>query len=117
MSDINPSNPRGVWTVEQWASAYTVIGGRVELRGGPAAPDMDGETPYETNGNQFRWYDHPGPYSGNPNAGDAPLGSSYEGVFDFAVKVTNGTNQCEVRFHIYMRLSNGNWTYRWGGRN
>ena len=104
MEKQNAQNPNGTWTIEQWASASTVRNGVVLDTGGPAKPDMG--TFYETNGNQFRWWDHPG--------ADTHLLDTYSQRAYFAVKVTNGIKACEIQFRMLTTFSNGNWSIRWG---
>jgi hypothetical protein len=116
MKDTNLKNPGGAWTIEQWTSGYTNINGSVYLKGGPAHADLNSTVPYEINGNEFRWYDHPGLEDKDPQSSRNPL-KSYEGRFDIAVKVINGAQQCEVKFRISSTFSNGNWSHSWGQLN
>ena len=118
MADANPKDPGGAWTIEQWNSSFTKINGVVSSNGGPATPDLNIRAPYETNGNQFRWYDHPGLKTDFKTPGETPSNlRNYEGKFYLAVKVVNGSKQCEVKFRLLINFSNGSWSYGRGAIN
>lgn len=115
MDMSNQKNPNGAWTIEQWTSAYIKQDGVVTLNGGAATPDIKYGTPYEINGNDFRWYDHPGLQVINQfDSKERPRGvKEYDGRFDIAVKVRNGAKQCEVKFSLVSKFSKGAWSYSW----
>lgn len=107
--DPNPKDPNGAWTIQQFTSAYTKINGTVVDKGGEAKKDFNSQSPHSVNNNEFRWWDHPGVSTRGLN--------SFDGKYNFDVKAANGNKQIEVKFHVRITFSNGNWSVRWGAGN
>ncbi|HEX6717738.1 MAG TPA: DUF4214 domain-containing protein [Pyrinomonadaceae bacterium] len=110
-------NPSGDWTIQQWVAnseqfSYDKAGNTVFFAGSQTHPDGPYAGFRQIAGNKFTYFDFPGPTT--PNKG-ANL-TYYRGEWDYAAKVIDGHQQCEVKFHISMRLQSGNWTAHWGSR-
>jgi hypothetical protein len=108
-SQVNPSNPKGRWTLDQYTSNYAkqngefvTIDSRVQ-QGGNAWQDID-LTGYHFAtdwSNKFSRYDHP--------SLPANIADTYKNQ-SFFIKVFKGNEFCEAEFHIVQR---GN-TIHWG---
>jgi hypothetical protein len=112
-------NPHGSWTIQQYVAnstrqTFEETGDHVWYRGSPTAPDGPSAPLRTIQGNKFSYADFPGP-SKNYGKGLGNL-TDYQGEWDFAVKVIDGKQQCEVKFHISMSLNQGKWTAHWGSR-
>jgi len=101
-SQVNPDNPTGQWTLDQYTSNYAkqngefvTIGGRSQ-QGGEAWQDIDlTGFHFATNWtNRFSRYDHPSLAAGVPN--------TYKNQA-FLIKVFRGKEVCQAEFHIIQR--------------
>ncbi len=81
--------------------------------GSSTQPDGPNAAFRRIEGNSFNYFDFPGPAESVTGRGNL---TSYRGEWDFAAKVINGNQQCEVNFHISMTLQGGNWGAHWGSR-
>lgn len=112
---VNAAYSEGAWAIQQWVSAYTKIDGVEEFTGGSARPDLDDTVRHKVDGNQFSWWDHPGP---SPTKtvfpGDRVPITSFYGRYNFIVKAINGNKQCQVKFHVSMDYNAGHWNIGWG---
>jgi len=105
-------NPQGNWTVQQWTnntSSFTYDDGL--KRSGiynPTSPDAALEGFRQVEGNEFVYADHPGPLM---VAGGNLI--SYEGHWNFDIKLIRGSQSCEVKFHVDMQLRNGHFQAFW----
>jgi hypothetical protein len=107
-TQVNPNNPKGQWTLEQYTSSYAkqdgkfvVIEGRPQ-HGGPAWIDINLRGYYFATDwtNRFDRYDHPA-LPPNP--------TTYKNQA-FLIKVYKSNEVCQAAFHIIQR---GN-TIHWG---
>jgi YD repeat-containing protein len=112
-------NPHGSWTIQQYVAnstrqTFEKTGDFVFYRGSATKPDGPSAPARKIQGNKFSYADFPGP---SKNYGEE-LGNltGYVGEWDFAVKVIDGKQQCDVKFHISMTLNHGKWTAHWGSR-
>jgi YD repeat-containing protein len=108
-ADVNTSNPKGKWTLDQYTSNYAKqngdfvrIDGRLQ-RGGDAWRDITLKGVHFATDwtNRFARYDHPSLL--------ANVADTYKNQA-FMIKVFNATEACEAEFHIVQR---GN-TIHWG---
>ena len=108
--EVNPSNPKGEWILEQYTSSYAKQNGKFVVdetgrgqQGGKAWPDIDLRGYYFATDwtNRFSRYDHP---SLLPNVADTYKNQS------FLIKVYKGNEVCQAAFHLIQR---GN-TIHWG---
>lgn len=107
-SEVNPSNPKGQWTLDQYTSNYSkqngefvTIKGRVQ-QGGGAWQDID-LTGYHFATdwtNRFSRYDHPALLAGVPD--------TYKNQA-FLIKVFRGKEVCQAEFHIIQRGNEIHW--------
>ena len=109
-------NANGSWVIQQWESdsykltrdiKYTQLfwGGTPAHADGPYSPFRQVEN------QSFIYADFPGP---KRQTADGKL-TYAEAEFDFDIKLVNGSQQCEVKFHISMALRNGSFTANWRG--
>jgi hypothetical protein len=97
----NPANPKGRWSLEQWAHSWIRQPGKAPFER-QTFPDLFLDTVGLTvQGNTFSYYDHPG---GPP---PSPGFARYD---NYLIKVYAGKSVCEVGFHL---IQTGN-TIRWG---
>jgi len=97
----NPVNPKGRWSLEQWAHSWIGDNGKTIVQRktfSDLSPKAAGLT---TQGNTFGYYDHPG---GPP---PSPGLARYD---NYLIKVYVGNTVCEVGFHL---IQTGN-IIRWG---
>lgn len=109
-------NPRGAWTIQQITADYSVSirNGYSDLIKIANPPGDDGPSVFFRiiKGNRFEFTDFPGPYKSN----DQGTLTFYSGQWDFDIRLTNGKEQCEVKFHVDMSLRNGKWETHWHSR-
>ena len=101
-------NPNG-WALEQHRANYERFNGRERLVENRALQEPISVAPHNITGNTFSWWDHPGVYTSGL--------SSYYRKINFAVKVMNGRDQCEIKFAILMTFNNASWSIGWGRGN
>jgi YD repeat-containing protein len=113
-----PVNPNGAWVIQQWVSGSSQFVFEKDPKniiylGSPTHADGPSSSFRKIEGNAFVYADFPGPFKKDDDEGNL---KSYAGELDFAVKVVNGSQQCEVKFHIRMSLNQGRWSGHWGLR-
>lgn len=106
--EVNPSNPKGQWALDQYTSNYSkqngefvTINGRVQ-QGGEAWRDID-LTGYHFATdwtNKFSRYDHPALRAGVPD--------TYKNQ-SFLIKVSRGKDVCQAEFHMIQRGNEIHW--------
>ncbi len=114
-------NPRGAWVLQQWVSEsrqtqVDVAGDKVFYSGTQTSPDGPLSLFRQISGNKVKYIDFPGPVTPMLNQNKTVNITRFRGEYDFAIKLVNGTRQCEVKFHISMSLQSGVWTGHWGTR-
>jgi hypothetical protein len=107
-TEVNPSNPKGTWTLDQFTSNYAKqngqfvrIAGRLQ-QGGPAWPDID-LTGYHSATdwtNRFTRYDHPSLL--------ANIAHTYKNQA-VGFKLSRGNQVCHAEFHIIQRGNALHW--------
>jgi hypothetical protein len=107
-------NPHGNWTVQQWTnntSSFTYdTGTTYPPHYSPTHPDAANEDFRRVEGNGFVYADVPGPRLAVN--GDGIL-KSYDGDWNFDIKLIRGDQQCEVRFSVKMQLRNAHFQAFW----
>jgi len=107
-SQVNPSNPKGQWTLDQYTSSYTkqngefvTINGRTQ-QGGNAWQDIDlSGYHFATDWtNRFSRYDHPSLL--------ADIANTYKNQ-SFLIKVFRKSEVCQAEFHIVQRGDSLHW--------
>ena len=110
-SEQNPK-PKRTWLVEQWVADYNFRDGQVVRHDTKARMDnLAGAVPGpQRDGDRVSWWDHPG--DGTPNL------RGYFTKRNFYIKAYNGTQHCELAFHLTFRVFNGGITNAgWGPGN
>lgn len=98
---VNPQNPKGSWTMDQWVWDYIQSDSGVERNDPKSRRDISLDIAYSATDNNFSWYDH-------PDGG----GSGYFRKSNFVVNVSNGKKYCQVEFHL-IQQSTG-YEVHWG---
>lgn len=105
---VNPANPNGQWTLDQYTSNYSkqngefvVIDGRSQ-QGGEAWRDIDLKGYHFATDwtNRFSRYDHPSIRAG--------IADSYKNQ-SFLIKVHRGKETCQAEFHMVQRGNEIHW--------
>ena len=114
-------NPNGSWTLQQWVSESRriktdLLGDRITYGSTETSPDGPSAPFREINGNRVTYFDFPGPITPFMYERRLVNITSFYGEYDFAVKLVNGRQECEVKFHLSMVLRDGVWTASWGSR-
>ena len=106
--EVNPSNPKGQWTMDQYTSNYAKQNGefvKIEgklQQGGPAWRDIN-LTGYHFATdwtNSFSRYDHPALRAG--------IADTYKNQ-SFLIKIYKGKQNCQAAFHIVQRGNEIHW--------
>jgi hypothetical protein len=111
-------NPSGNWTLQQWGSySFKLTGDKnpslLVWGGSPTSPDGPKPNFRIVENNTFVYSDFPGLLKNSQKVGNLTYG---EAEFDFAIKVIDGSRECEVKFHISVKFQNGKLTAHWGAR-
>jgi hypothetical protein len=56
---VNPENPKGSWTMDQWVWDYIQTNNGVERNDAKSHRDISPDIAYSATNNNFSWYDHP----------------------------------------------------------
>jgi hypothetical protein len=105
---VNPANPKGQWTLDQYTSNYSKQNGEFALidgrsqQGGESWRDID-LTGYHFATdwtNRFSRYDHPSRRAG--------IGGTFKNQ-SFLIKVHRGKETCQAEFHIVQRGNEIHW--------
>ena len=97
----NPANPKGRWSLEQWAHSWIREPGKTPVEKKTFSDLPLDAAGLKAEGNTFSYYDHPG---GPPQP---PRFARYD---NYLIKVYAGNIVCEIGFHF---IQTGN-TIRWG---
>jgi hypothetical protein len=118
---IDTVNSNGQWTLQQWVAESRQItmdktGSHVVYASTQTEPDGPIASFRQINGNRITYVDFPGPITPLTYKGEVLNMTSFRGEYDFDVKLVNGKQECEVKFHISISLKDGVWNASWGSR-
>jgi hypothetical protein len=105
---VNPANPNGEWTLDQYTSNYSKQNGEFVLidgksqQGGQAWRDIDLKGFHFATDwtNRFSRYDHPSLRAG--------IADTYKNQ-SFLIKVYRGKENCQAEFHMVQRGNEIHW--------
>src|SRR6185369_4682563 len=114
---IDTVNSNGNWTVQQWESdssrsTYDGVPTLLFYRGSATHPEGPLSHYRQVENQAFVYSDFPGPYK-HTDAGNLTY---MEAEFDFDIKLLNGSEQCEVKFHVSMAFKQGQFSANWRER-
>jgi hypothetical protein len=103
--DPNKENPSGSWTIDQSVTGWINSNGTEIRNNRKEVRDIDMFVPHTISGNNFSWYDHPGA---------PPSLTRLDRYQRFIVRVSRGSEYCEVRFFFAQRKLSPGYLIHWG---